>query len=225
MLVSSAVTLVFLFPLPRPGLFRHLIFVHCDLWTSPVLSLSGYKYYLVILDDYSHFLWTFPLRLKSDTFTTLTHFFAWVSTQFRRRFVPSSLIMAASSTTTPLDPSSSLPHSWRPVASLVPLHLSPERAGRTHHSHHHQHDPLPSLPGVSPCQLLGRGPAHRHTSPQLPPLEGGEPPHSPLCPIWHNPLLQPPSRVRLCLLSQHFRHRSPQAISLLHSLPLPLLLP
>jgi hypothetical protein len=58
--------------------------VHCDLWTSPVLSLSGYKYYLVILDDYSHFLWTFPLRLKSDTFTTLTHFFAWVSTQFWR---------------------------------------------------------------------------------------------------------------------------------------------
>jgi hypothetical protein len=42
--------------------------VHCDLWTSPVLSLSGYKYYLVILDDFSHFLWTFPLRLKSDTF-------------------------------------------------------------------------------------------------------------------------------------------------------------
>jgi hypothetical protein len=58
--------------------------VHCDLWTSPVLSLSGYKYYLVILDDFSHFLWTFPLRLKSDTFPTLTHFFPWVSTQFRR---------------------------------------------------------------------------------------------------------------------------------------------
>jgi hypothetical protein len=29
--------------------------VHCDLWTFPVLSLSGYKYYLVILDDFSHF--------------------------------------------------------------------------------------------------------------------------------------------------------------------------
>jgi hypothetical protein len=28
--------------------------VHCDLWT-PLLSLSGYKYYLVILDDFSHF--------------------------------------------------------------------------------------------------------------------------------------------------------------------------
>jgi hypothetical protein len=52
------------------------VLVNCDLWTSPVISLFGYKYYLVILDDYSHFLWTFPLRLKSDTFTTLTHFFA-----------------------------------------------------------------------------------------------------------------------------------------------------
>jgi hypothetical protein len=54
--------------------------VHCDLWTYHVLSLSGYKYYLVILDEFSHFLWTFPLRLKSDTFTTLTHFFVCVST-------------------------------------------------------------------------------------------------------------------------------------------------
>jgi hypothetical protein len=54
--------------------------VHYDLWTSPVLSLSGYKYYLVILVDFSHFLWTFPLQLKSDTLTVLTHFFAWVST-------------------------------------------------------------------------------------------------------------------------------------------------
>jgi hypothetical protein len=30
--------------------------IHCDLWTSPVVSVSGYKYYLVILDDCSHFV-------------------------------------------------------------------------------------------------------------------------------------------------------------------------
>jgi len=29
--------------------------IHCDLWTSPVVSVSGYKYYLVILDDCTHF--------------------------------------------------------------------------------------------------------------------------------------------------------------------------
>jgi hypothetical protein len=46
--------------------------------------ISGPLLYSVFLDDFSHFLWTFPLRLKSHTFTTLTHFFAWVSTQFHR---------------------------------------------------------------------------------------------------------------------------------------------
>jgi hypothetical protein len=44
--------------------------------------MSGYKYYLVVLDDFSHYVWTFPLRAKSETFPTLRHFFAWVSTQF-----------------------------------------------------------------------------------------------------------------------------------------------
>ena len=29
--------------------------VHCDLWTSPVINISGYKYYLVVVDDYSHY--------------------------------------------------------------------------------------------------------------------------------------------------------------------------
>jgi hypothetical protein len=36
--------------------------VHCDLWTSLVLSVSGYKYYLVILDECTHYSCTFPLR-------------------------------------------------------------------------------------------------------------------------------------------------------------------
>jgi hypothetical protein len=72
----------FLFLPPRVADIFYL--VHCDVWTSRVLSVSGNEYYLLILDDYSHYLWTFPLRLKSDTFPTLSHFFAWVSTQFGR---------------------------------------------------------------------------------------------------------------------------------------------
>jgi hypothetical protein len=56
-------------------------------WCFPQISLStpsvsGFKYYLVILDHCSHFIWTFPLRLKSDTFPTLSNFFAHVATQF-----------------------------------------------------------------------------------------------------------------------------------------------
>jgi hypothetical protein len=57
---------------------------HCDLWTSPIVSVSGYKYYLVILDDYSHFVWIFLLHVESNTFSTLSNFFAYVSTQFDR---------------------------------------------------------------------------------------------------------------------------------------------
>jgi hypothetical protein len=57
--------------------------IHCDLWTSPIVSVSGYKYYLVILDDCSHYIWTFPLCLKSETFFALSNFFAFVRTQFR----------------------------------------------------------------------------------------------------------------------------------------------
>jgi hypothetical protein len=56
--------------------------LHLNLWTSPVVSVSGSKYYLVILDDFTYYLWTFLLKQKSDTFTTLSNFFAYVATQF-----------------------------------------------------------------------------------------------------------------------------------------------
>jgi hypothetical protein len=59
--------------------------MHLDLWASPVVSVSGSKYYLVILDNFTHYLWAFPLKLKSDTFTTLSNFFAYVSNQFDRK--------------------------------------------------------------------------------------------------------------------------------------------
>jgi hypothetical protein len=58
--------------------------IHYGMWTSHIVSVSGYKYYLVILDDHSHFVCTFPLCVKSDTFSTLSHFFAYVFTQFDR---------------------------------------------------------------------------------------------------------------------------------------------
>jgi hypothetical protein len=58
--------------------------IHCDLCASPVSSIFGYKYYLIILDYCSHFAWVFPLKFKSDMFSTLANFFSFVSTQFSR---------------------------------------------------------------------------------------------------------------------------------------------
>jgi hypothetical protein len=58
--------------------------IHCDLWTSLIVSISSYKYYLIILDDCSYFMWTFLLQLKTNIFITLLQFFAYASTQFGR---------------------------------------------------------------------------------------------------------------------------------------------
>jgi transposase InsO family protein len=59
--------------------------IHCDVWTSPVVSNSGFKYYLVVSDDFTHFTWSFPLRHKSDVFPTFVSFRAFVQTQFQRQ--------------------------------------------------------------------------------------------------------------------------------------------
>jgi hypothetical protein len=34
--------------------------LHCDVWISPILSNSGYKFYLVILDDFFSLCLDFP---------------------------------------------------------------------------------------------------------------------------------------------------------------------
>ncbi|KAG7600292.1 GAG-pre-integrase domain [Arabidopsis suecica] len=56
--------------------------IHSDIWTSPVLSTSGIKYYLIFLDQFSHYVWVYPLHRKSDTFAKYLHFSNYVQTQF-----------------------------------------------------------------------------------------------------------------------------------------------
>ncbi|KAI3690006.1 hypothetical protein L2E82_47980 [Cichorium intybus] len=58
--------------------------IHCDLWTSPVLSKTGYKYYMVLIDNFTHYVWVYPLKYKSDTFLTFTKFHKLIHTQFNR---------------------------------------------------------------------------------------------------------------------------------------------
>ena len=73
MRASLDVMFGFIFPLLRMQRMPSILFtVTC----GPLLfSASGYKYYLVVVDDFSHYSWTFPLRVKSETFPTLLHFF------------------------------------------------------------------------------------------------------------------------------------------------------
>ena len=44
--------------------------------------MSGFKYYLVLVDDYSHYCWTFPLRHKSEVHAHIVDFTNYAYTQF-----------------------------------------------------------------------------------------------------------------------------------------------
>jgi transposase InsO family protein len=57
--------------------------VHSDVWTSPVYSHTSYKYYVVLIDAFTHYIWTFPIRNKSDVQDIIRSFFSYVHTQFR----------------------------------------------------------------------------------------------------------------------------------------------
>jgi hypothetical protein len=71
------------FPNSRTVTYFPFQIVHCDLWTSPIESITGFKYYLIMIDDYSRYTWTFPLRLKSDVPATIRDFYQYVLTEFR----------------------------------------------------------------------------------------------------------------------------------------------
>ena len=47
----------------------------------PQFSLGGAKYFVSFIDDATHKVWVYPLRLKSDTFSVFEKFVALVENQ------------------------------------------------------------------------------------------------------------------------------------------------
>ena len=58
--------------------------LHSDLWTSQMLSSGGHRYYILFLDDYTNYLWTYPLTNKSHVYSTFLSFYKLIRTQFER---------------------------------------------------------------------------------------------------------------------------------------------
>ncbi|KAD6795854.1 hypothetical protein E3N88_06750 [Mikania micrantha] len=56
--------------------------IHSDVWTSPILTSSGHRYYVLFLDDKTNYLWTYPLANKSQVFNTFVNFYNLIQTQF-----------------------------------------------------------------------------------------------------------------------------------------------
>jgi hypothetical protein len=58
--------------------------IHSDVWTSPVPSLSGCKYYVLFIDEYNRFTLLYPLMNKSYVFQSFIKFKLLVENLFSR---------------------------------------------------------------------------------------------------------------------------------------------
>ncbi|PRQ16309.1 putative RNA-directed DNA polymerase [Rosa chinensis] len=57
--------------------------IHSDVWgPTSILSVSGFKYYVLFIDDWSRFTWLFPLHCKSEVFHSFQKFKLLVENQF-----------------------------------------------------------------------------------------------------------------------------------------------
>ena len=57
--------------------------VHSDLWgPSLIKSITGAKYFLLFIDDYSHFTWLYLLNSEDETFSIFLKFHKMVEVQF-----------------------------------------------------------------------------------------------------------------------------------------------
>ena len=62
---------------------RHVVF--SDVWTSPMLSLDGFKYYVIFVDHFTRYTWLYLLKRKSDVFEVFRKFKVLVENQFRQK--------------------------------------------------------------------------------------------------------------------------------------------
>ena len=57
--------------------------LHCDVWgPSHTLSISGHRYYIMFVDDYTRVSWVYLLCDRSEVVTIVTHFITKVITQY-----------------------------------------------------------------------------------------------------------------------------------------------
>ena len=57
--------------------------IHSDVWgPSPCVSVDGYKYYVIFVDEFTRYCWWIPLVNKSDVYSVFVNFCASIHTQF-----------------------------------------------------------------------------------------------------------------------------------------------
>ena len=59
------------------------VLVHSDVWgPCLVMSLTGFKYFIIIVDDISHVTWIYLMKIHSELFSHFTALYDEIKTQF-----------------------------------------------------------------------------------------------------------------------------------------------
>ena len=57
--------------------------IHSDVWAPcPVMSPTGFKYFVTFVNDFSHVTWLYLMKSPSELFSHFTAFCAEIQTQF-----------------------------------------------------------------------------------------------------------------------------------------------
>ncbi len=59
--------------------------IHSDVWTSPMVSMSGMKYFVTFIDCYSRMTWLYLMRHKDEVFKCFQNFYAYIKNHFNAR--------------------------------------------------------------------------------------------------------------------------------------------
>ncbi|KAJ6861975.1 retrovirus-related pol polyprotein from transposon RE2 [Populus alba x Populus x berolinensis] len=61
--------------------------IFSDVWTSPVTSSTGFKYYVIFVDHFTKYLWFYPLTRKSEVLDVFQRYKSIVENYFNQRIV------------------------------------------------------------------------------------------------------------------------------------------
>ncbi|CAA7029023.1 unnamed protein product [Microthlaspi erraticum] len=64
---------------------RTLEYLFSDVWSSPILSLDNFKYYVIFVDHYTRYTWLYPLKQKSHVKETFMAFKSFVENRFQTK--------------------------------------------------------------------------------------------------------------------------------------------
>jgi histone deacetylase 1/2 len=61
--------------------------IYSDVWGLAIPSAGGFKYYVSFIDDFSKFVWFYPIKTKADVFPIFTQFQSLVERQLAKKII------------------------------------------------------------------------------------------------------------------------------------------